>query len=223
VPILSFPSPIRSLSFMIKLFCLVDDYVIFGELKYGDQHLLVQLGISSKYAESGCNMLKLNMSNLNMLGLSSDYVARPLPLGLVKAAKGICCRNFIYCINSIWLSTAVGSLAMVAVSTGNAALSLSLYLQVQIDGRLLLQASRILPRPRVRHVVAMERAGVGFREPICMTLILSPISLTTKWRSQKIEQPSKGCLTLSKAQQRLFTQSKRANRRREGQYSHVTC
>jgi hypothetical protein len=123
---LSFPSPIRSLSFMMKLFCLVDDYVIFGELKYGDQHLLVLLRISSKYAESGCNMLKLNMSNLNMLGLSSDYVARPLPLGLVKAAKGICCRNFIYCINSIWLFAAVGSLVMVAVSTGNAALSLSL-------------------------------------------------------------------------------------------------
>jgi hypothetical protein len=169
---------------MMKLFFLVDDYAIFGELKYGDQHLLVLLGISSKYAESGCNMLKLNMSNLNMLGLSSDYVARPLPLGLVKAAKGICCRNFIYCINSIWLSAAVGSLIMVAVSTGNAALSL--YLQVQTDGRSLLQASRVLPRPRVWHVVAMALAlASDFREPICITLILSPISLTTKWRFPK--------------------------------------
>jgi hypothetical protein len=150
---------------MMKLFCLVDDYVIFGELKYGDQHLLVLLRISSKYAESGCNMLKLNMSNLNMLGLSSDYVARPLPLGLVKAAKGICCRNFIYCINSIWLFAAVGSLVMVVVSTGNAALSLCVYLQVQTDGRLLLQASRVLPRPRVRHVVAMALAlASDFRE-----------------------------------------------------------
>jgi hypothetical protein len=154
-------------------------------------------------------MLKLNMSNMNMLGLSSEYAARPLPLGLVKAAKGICCRNFIYCINLIRLSAVVGSLVMVVVSTGNAPLSVCIYRFRPMD-RLVLQASRILPRPRVRHGVAME--------PICMTLILSPISLTTKWRFPKKSSKQAGLsesVILAKAPASIV-HTRKASERRKG-------